>query len=302
MPSITPRAFGSTGLQVSALGFGAGHIGGSELSEEQAAQLLSAALDMGITFIDTARGYGLSEERIGRHLSGRRASFVLSSKGGYGVDGAVDWTAEAVTLGIDGALGRLRTDVIDVFHLHSCPRDVLERGEVPEALTRAREAGKIRVCAYSGENDALSWAIDSGIFGSVQCSVNLCDQRSIVGGVARARARSLGVVAKRPLANFAWRFADRPGGDYAETYWGRLRAMQATPGGAELPFGLSWPELALRFSAFAPGVSSAIVGTRSLAHLRASREIVARGPLPADLFARLRSVFDSCDSGWEGQI
>ena len=274
MSDASARPFGSTGLQVSALGFGAGQIGGAELSEDEAAKLLHGAIDLGITFVDTARGYGLSEERIGRHLSDRRARFVLSSKGGYGVDGAADWTAEVITRGVDEALGRLRTDVIDVFHLHSCPRDVLERGEVSGALTRAREAGKIRVCAYSGENDALAWAIDSGHFGSVQCSVNVCDQRGIVRGVASASAKQLGVVAKRPLANFAWRFADRPVGDYAEVYWERLRAMQSGALAAtESPFGIAWPELALRFSAFAPGVSSAIVGTRSLEHLSASAEI-----------------------------
>ncbi len=297
------RAFGTTGLHVTRLGFGAGQIGGPELSEDDAARLLHCALDLGITLIDTARGYGLSEERIGRHLADRRASFVLSSKGGYGVDGVPDWTAEVVTRGIDDALGRLRTDVIDVFHLHSCPREVLERGEVIGALQRARDAGKIRVCAYSGENDALQWAVTSGAFASVQCSVNICDQRSLDGAVAQASALGLGVVAKRPLANFVWRFSERPVGDYAETYWGRLRAMQAAGlGHDEPPFGIAWPDLALRFSAFAPGVSSAIVGTRNISHLRSCAEIVERGPLPSDALARLRAAFTAEDRGWDGQI
>src|SRR4051794_28359829 len=103
------RSFGKTGLSVSALGFGAGQIGSPELNEEEAARLLHGALDLGVTFFDTARGYGLSEERIGRHLSSHRARFVLSSKGGYGVDGVPDWTAEVIARGIDDALGRLRT-------------------------------------------------------------------------------------------------------------------------------------------------------------------------------------------------
>ena len=297
------RDFGATGIVVSALGFGAGQIGGEELSEDQAGRLLHEVLDLGITFIDTARGYGLSEERIGRHLKGRRGQFVLSSKGGYGVDGVADWTAEVVTRGVEDALRRMACDVIDVFHLHSCPRDVLERGEVLGALERARDAGKIKVAAYSGENDALAWAIDSGRFGSVQCSVNLCDQRSLDERIVRASARGLGLVAKRPIANVAWRFKDRPVGDYAEVYWTRLRAMQAgLLGHEEPPFGIPWGELALRFSAFSPGVSSAIVGTRSSEHLQESVKVVARGPLPGAIVLKLREAFRAADDNWDGQV
>lgn len=59
------RAFGRTGLRVGALGFGAGQIGGAELSEDQAGTILNRAVDLGVTLIDTARGYGLSESGSG---------------------------------------------------------------------------------------------------------------------------------------------------------------------------------------------------------------------------------------------
>ena len=66
------REFGNTGLKVSALGFGAGHVGDPSMDESAVGALLNAALDAGVTLVDTARGYGLSEERIGRHLAHRR--------------------------------------------------------------------------------------------------------------------------------------------------------------------------------------------------------------------------------------
>ena len=293
------RAFGKTGLRVSVLGFGAGHVGGGEISEDDAGRLLNEALDLGITLIDTAPSYGASEERIGRHLAHRRDDFVLSTKGGYGVPGVADWSAEVITRGVDQALSRMKTDRIDVFHLHSCPRDVLERGDVVEALARARDAGKIQVAAYSGENEALAWAIESGGFGSVQCSVNLCDQGVLENALPACEACGLGVIAKRPIANAAWRFAQRPMGDYAEVNWERLRSMSLETGGME------WLELALRFAAHAPGVASSIVGTRDVAHLRHNAELVAKGPLPMRLFYDIRAEYTlrALESGgWRGEI
>src|SRR5437762_4467927 len=117
------RALGGTGVIVSALGLGAGPVG--ELSEMEAAALLGGALDLGVSLIDTARSYGASEERIGRHLAHRRGEFVLSTKCGYGIEGVPDWTGECIDRGVDEALRRLRTDRVDVMHLHSCPLDVL---------------------------------------------------------------------------------------------------------------------------------------------------------------------------------
>ncbi len=293
------RAFGRTGLTVSVLGFGAGSIGEASLDEPDARRVLDEVVDLGVTLIDTARGYGLSEERIGRYLGHRRKELVLSTKGGYGVDGVADWTAEAVTRGVDDALGRLRTDWIDVFHLHSCPRDVLERGEVTLALRRACDAGKVRVAAYSGENDALGFALESGVFRALQCSVSLCDQAALDDVMPRAVERGVGVIAKRPIANAAWRFDARPAGDYAEVYWERLQAMTLER------HGLDWAEYALRFSAFAPGVSSVIVGTRNAEHLRTNAAIIARGPLAPGAFDAARETFTRAAAragGWAGQV
>jgi aryl-alcohol dehydrogenase-like predicted oxidoreductase len=293
---VQTRPFGATGLVVSALGFGAGQVGGGDLTEDGAGRILNAALDLGVTLFDTARGYGASEERIGRHLAHRRRDFVLSTKGGYGVEGVPDWTGVAIARGIDEALARLRTDVIDVFHLHSCPADVLAREDIQRPLEEARRAGKIRVAAYSGENEALDAALECPLFASIQCSVNLADQRSLSGAIARASSRGLGVIGKRPIANAAWRFDARPHGDYAEVYWDRLQSLRAELGKVE------WPNLALRFSAYAPGVGSVIVGTKSLENLRANVAIAREGPLDESLVARLREWFARSDRDWRGQI
>lgn len=292
------RPFGATGLTVTVLGYGAAAAGDPALGEAAAARLLHGVLDLGVALLDTARSYGLSEERIGRHLAGRRDEIVLSTKVGYGVPGYEDWTGPCIEAGIDRACRVMRTETIDVAHLHSCPVETLRRGDVVEALVAARDAGKIRVAAYSGEGDALAWAVDSGAFGSVQCSVSVVDQASARNGLLdRAAARGLGVIAKRPLANAPWRGGPPPtDDDAAREYRERWAAL-------DVVLDAMKPEAAaIRFAAFEPGVSAAIVGTRSLEHLGAVARAVAEGPLPPDLVASLHGWFARRGASWPGKI
>jgi aryl-alcohol dehydrogenase-like predicted oxidoreductase len=293
---VERRQLGSTGLVVSALGLGTGRIGGPEMDEAEAGRLIGRALDLGITLFDAARSYGAAEGRLGRALSGHRSQVVLSTKVGYGIEGVPDWTWEAVARGVDEALVRLRTTWIDIVHLHSCPREVLERGEVARALEDAVRGGKVRHAAYSGEEEALRFALRSGAFQSVQASLSVCDQRVLRAGLAEARARGVGFLAKRPLADAPWRFRERPEGDEAEPYWLRLAAMGIGPG------DLSWTGWALRFSAFQPGVSAVLVGTRNAAHLEEAVKAMAQGPLPSATREAIEAAFLRCDQGWTGRI
>ena len=285
--SLENRALGVTGIAVSSIGLGAGQLGLASVEEAEAERLIHGAVDAGITLIDTARSYGLSEERIGRYLGGRRQRVVLSTKVGYGVDGVPDWTAEAVTGGIDAALIRLRTDVIDIVHFHSCPLAVLERDDLAAALAAAVEAGKVVAAGYSGDNEELRWAETSGRFDVLETSFNVCDQ-----GAADLLDRSpLGFIAKRPLANAPWRFAERPAGGEADDYWQRLTRL-------ELGDALPPHELAIRFAAHRPGIASAIVGTSSLEHLLENIELAGRGPLPASIAGAVDTAYRRVGSSW----
>jgi aryl-alcohol dehydrogenase-like predicted oxidoreductase len=249
-----------------------------------------------VTLIDTARSYGLSEQRIGRHLASRRGEYVLSTKCGYGIAGIQDWTGSCIEAGVDEALRLLRTDHVDVMHLHSCPVHVLERHDVQQALQRAVDAGKVRVAAYSGDGRPLFHAIESGRFGSIQVSVNLCDQRAPEAALPSAAARGMGVIAKRPLANAVWRHEQPPAGPDVNEYWRRFRAMGLDPQ------GLEWDELALRFAVFTPGVASCIVGTSRLQNLQRCVELAGRGPLPDATIATIRESFRSHGRDWAGIV
>ncbi len=290
------RALGATGLVVPVVSLGAGSLGGPELRDADVDHLVGVALDAGVTLFDTARSYGESEERLGRALAGRRSQVLLSTKVGYGVPGLPDWTGECVAAGIDAALGRLRTDRLDLVHLHSCGLDLLEAGDVVEPLRRAVQAGKVRVAAYSGEGEALRWAIRSGAFGAVQCSVSVLDQAVLDGAVADARARGVGILAKRALGNAPWRHASRPHRPDEAEAWDRFRALDLDAG------GLDWAELFTRFAAFAPGVSTVLVGTANPAHLLAALSAIDAGPLGPQRLRSLRTAFARTGAGWAGRI
>jgi aryl-alcohol dehydrogenase-like predicted oxidoreductase/predicted acetyltransferase len=295
-PAGPAQRFATPAVAPSRVGLGAGRIGGPATTDADVDRLLGAAIDAGVTLIDTARSYGLSEERLGRALRGRRSRVILSTKVGYGTPGIPDWTGPCVEAGIDAALARLETDRLDLCHLHSCGLEILERGEAVAALGRAVAAGKVRLAAYSGEGQELLWAVRSGAFGAVQCSVSLVDQDVVDGAVAEARAHGLVVLAKRPLGNAPWRFAERPAEPDVAEAWDRFRAL-----GLDAR-GVPWPELFTRFAAFAPGVDAILVGTASPAHLRAAVDAVARGPLDEDQLASLRAAWARAGAGWRGRI
>ena len=318
METIT---FGGTGLRATPVGFGGAPFALLGTPAAETDTLLGALLDVGVGLLDvgvglldTAAGYGGgdSEEAIGRAISGRRDEYTLVSKCGHRVDDgdAEAWSPALIASSIDRSLRRMRTDRVDVMLLHSCELEVLERGEVFEALRRARDAGKIRCFGYSGDNEAAVYAAGHPDVAVIETSISIADQCNIDDVLVTARERNLGVLGKRPIANAAWKQAEQqPGfyGDYASTYHGRLAAMGVTP--ADLGYdgepAAVWPEIALRFTLAQPGVHSAIVGTTNPAHVKANIAAAEKGPLPDDQVAALRSAFAAAESAageaWTGQ-
>lgn len=289
------RNFGNTDIKVSALGFGAGEIGDYAVSEKDSEKILNTVLDIGINLIDAARGYHASEERIGKYISHRRNEFILSTKVGYGIEGYADWSYDIILAGVDNALRLMKTDYIDIVHLHSCDLNTLQRGEVIEALNKTIQQGKVRVAAYSGENEELKFAVDSNSLGSIQTSVNICDQIDIDGSIKQANEKRIGVIAKRPIANAPWRFSERPVGHYCEEYWHRWKTMN-------LPEQENWLNTFLRFTVFANGVDTAIVGTTNVEHLKSNIKIIEQGPLNTEFNNLIMDRFKTNNQNWRGEV
>ena len=292
---------GKTDMDVSVLGFGGSEIGYQRVNAKTVARLLGGALDAGLNVIDTAECYEDSEELIGKALGARRRDVHLFSKCGHArAEARSDWRPEALSRSIERSLRRLATDHLDLIQLHSCGLDVLRRGDAITALERARDRGWVRYIGYSGDGEAARWAVESGRFDTLQTSVSIADQEALDLTLPAARAAGLGVIAKRPLANVAWRYARKPAEAYYQEYWERLRALDYAflrgKGDAAV-------KTALRFTLGVPGVHTAIVGTTKRERWRQNAALLGDGRLPEAERERIRARWKAvAPASWEGQI
>ena len=127
-----------TGLEISRLGIGLSEIGSilSDADAKTASDVLNAALDNGINFLDTAACYGLSEDFIGRSIPTRRDEYVLASEAGDYIprNEGEDWTYDLIIESIERSLTPMKTDHLDLIQLHSCSVEILEKGDVIRAI------------------------------------------------------------------------------------------------------------------------------------------------------------------------
>jgi aryl-alcohol dehydrogenase-like predicted oxidoreductase len=295
------RMFGKTGMQVTPLGFGGAEIGYQGASAETVAKLLNSALDAGLNVIDTAECYINSEELIGNAVGHRRSDYFLFTKCGH-ADGLAhpDWSSPALLRSIDRSLKRLRTDRVDLVQLHSCSEDLLRKGEVIEALQKARTDGKTRFIGYSGDGSAARYAVECGAFDVLQTSVSIADQQAIDLTLPLASKSGMGVIAKRPIANAVWKNGDIAPGEYYRPYWERLRVLQYDFLKGDMDIAVS---TALRFTLSVPGVHTAIVGTTNPSRWSTNAAFVAKGPLPEAERRTIRARWQQvADAGWVGQV
>lgn len=298
--TIQQRPLGRTGARVSVLGFGAMELGGPPhgpaLGEAAAGRLLGAVLDGGVNLIDTAVDYGRSERLIGRYLGHRRDEYFLASKCGCLLSeppGTLppfphDYSHDNVRAGVEQSLRRLRTDRLDLVQVHLSPSpEQMEAEGVVETLGELRDEGKVRFVGVSGTLPHLPGQIAMGVFDVFQIpySVVQREHEDLITAAASAGAGTLirgGVARGGPAEDKGWRQGPigLPEGE------GRRRwdsyALQAAPE------GMPALEFVLRFTLSHPHLSSAIVGTSDIGHLRANIASAEKGPLPPEVYARAR--------------
>ena len=295
------RQLGKTDMHVSVLGFGGAEIGYEGATTATVASLLNSALDAGLNVIDTAECYESSEELIGQTVSNRRKEFYLFTKVGHprGV-GSEDWSAPSILQSIERSLLRLKTEQVDLVQLHSCSEAVLRKGEATEALRTARERGYTRYIGYSGDSLAAKFAVESGAFDTLQTSINIADQEALELTVPRAHACHMGVIAKRPIANAAWKSGHKPIDSYQHTYWDRLRKLDY-----EFIRGRAVEQSiaqALRFTLSVPGVQVAIVGTKNPERWPENARFLEAGSISPGEFTAIRERWDEiAPRTWVGQ-
>jgi aryl-alcohol dehydrogenase-like predicted oxidoreductase len=295
------RQLGSTDMQVSVLGFGGAEIGFQGAAHETVARLLGSALDAGLNIIDTGECYEGSEELIGKTVAGRRHDYYLFTKCGHprGI-GSEDWSPGSLLESIERSLRRLRTDRLDLIQLHSCSESVLRKGDAIGALQSARAKGYARYLGYSGDGQAARYAVESGAFDTLQTSINIADQEAIDLVLPLAREKGIGVIAKRPIANVAWKESHKPIEAYHHAYWDRLKKLRYDFI-HDLPLEASIAH-ALRFTLSVPGVHTAIVGTQRPERWQENARLVEERLLSEAEFSAIRGRWDEiAPASWIGQ-
>lgn len=311
--------FGRTSFTVSEVGFGAWQIGGSwgDVSEAEGRTALEAALDAGVTFIDTADVYGdgRSEKIIASVLKGRGGNRpMVATKAGrrlnpHNADGYTKANLEAF---VDRSLSNLGVDSLDLVQLHCPPTGALYRPEVFGALDDLRNAGKIRSYGVSVEKveEALK-AIEYPDVVSIQIIYNIFRQRPADLFFKEARRRQIAVIVRVPLASgllsgkitrdtaFATddhRNFNRHGDafDVGETFAGvpfevGLQAVEEVR--KLVPQGASMAAFALKWILMNEAVTVVIPGARNAEQARANAATADLAPLSADVMTATKEVY-----------
>jgi predicted aldo/keto reductase-like oxidoreductase len=187
---------GSTGLEVSRVGFGGIPI--QRLTEAEAIRVVQRCLELGVTFLDTANGYSTSEERIGKAIAGRREQVIIATK-----TAARDRATAREHLEL--SLKRLNVETIDLWQLHNVStfeiyEQVLGPGGAMEAAQRALEAGKVQHIGMTGHSmDVALKAVPSGHFETIQFPFNFVTSEPAERLVPLAQKHDVGFIAMKPL-------------------------------------------------------------------------------------------------------
>lgn len=313
------REFGRTGRTVSEIGFGAWAIGASwgEVNDEEALAALHAALDSGVTFIDTADVYGdgHSEQLIAKVIKerGGERPFIATKAGRrLPAQTVAGYSLENLTGFIDRSLKNLQTDALDLVQLHCPPTDLYYHPEVFERLDRFVEQGKIRNYGVSVERveEALKALEYPGIV-SVQIIFNAFRQRPTERFFALAEETKTAIIARVPLASgllsgkftrdttFAdndHRLFNRNGEafDVGETFSGipYEKGLEAVERVRPLVSGdTTMAKFALRWILMFDAVTVAIPGARNPAQARSNAEAAELAPLSAGTMEKIREIY-----------
>lgn len=192
------KVLGKTGLKISKLGFGGIPI--QKVDAETTRKLVEAMIEKGINYIDTARGYTVSESYLGEALEGVRDKFVLATK-------SMSRSKEAMAKDIEISLGNLRTDYIDIYQVHNPSMQQLEEVMAPggalEALIEAREAGKIGHIGLTAHSvEVFEKAIELPWVETIMFPYNIVE-RQAEDLIHKCAEKNIGFIVMKPLAGGA---------------------------------------------------------------------------------------------------
>lgn len=309
---------GKTGLEVSKIGLGTVEIGISDyavgqkglVSEQEAIRLLQEAVDIGVTYIDTARAYGVAEERIGKSGILKKSGVVVGTKAAQFLEKGEDPRGEElekrIREDIEESLRQLQTDSLQLVQMHGGSPEQIERGEIAATMQKLKDEGKVQNVgiAVRGEDAAIA-AITSGFFETIQLAYSILDQRmdtlttfarrknegdqytrQETSILSAARSANIGVINRSVLLKgvLSKHYSNLP------EPLAPLKKAAAQADELAQSLGTILPGLALQFVLSNPAVTTALVGTMKTQHLAAAQKAAAAPPLPPETLKQLEQL------------
>ena len=309
---------GRTGRPVSIIGLGTWQLGGDwgEVPEAEALAVLEAAVQAGVTLIDTADVYGdgRSEQRIGEFLRANPGSdLFVATKMGRRAPLSVDhYTLPNFRLWTDRSRRNLGVERLDMVQLHCPPTEVYSSPQVYDALDAL--VAEERIAAYGVSVESVDEALSAIAHGvaSVQIILNAFRQKPLEKVLPAAVEADVGILARVPLASgllsgrytHDTQFADNDHRSYnrhgeafdvGETFSGvdfDIGVEAAREFGTLAPPGVSPARLALRWIVDQPGVTTVIPGARTAQQARDNATVDELGPLDTALRTRITELYD----------
>jgi aryl-alcohol dehydrogenase-like predicted oxidoreductase len=291
------RKLGKTGIEVSEVAFGCVEIGmpygiGIESindmpTEEEAIQLLQAALQSGINFFDTARAYGNSENIIGKAFKNNRSEVIIATKckhfqNSNGSIPAFDELKQIVETSLQESLAALRTTYLDVFMLHQANVQILQNKDVQFIFASLKEAGLIKATGVSTyTNQETELAINTNVWDVIQLPFNLMDQRQSVL-FNQAQASGIGLIVRSILLKGL--LTDK--GKNLHPALNKVEQHIQKYGVLTNQLGVNLAALATRFALSFPQISAILIGIDKLSYLKESLAAANGSPDGAKLGAR----------------
>ena len=298
------RTLGRTGLEVSRLGLGGLFVSSVGTDLEGARRAVHRAVELGVNYVDTAPGYRDSEEVLGQILPDIEQPLVLSTKLGGRPQPFEPRNRDALLSSVEESLRLLHRDCIDMLMIHEPDRPGQYdwwtswhpvEGPVLDLLLDLKQQGVIRCLGMGGTTAyELAHLIRSGHFDVVLTAFNysLLWREAEIEVLPAARIQGMGVVAGSPLQQGALAECFRDQVADPGVYWlsparrAQLKALYQFVDDTGMPL----PEMALRFVLSNDDIHTVLMGARSAEEVEQNVASVEKGPLPADLLARLDEI------------
>lgn len=257
-------------------------------SDKEAETILKSALEIGITYFDTARAYGLAEERLGKFGISTAPGVTVGTKCGQFLKKEPDISSEElekrIRQEIDESRRNLKLDTLSLVQFHLESPDFNRLPELTEIALKLKEEGIVEYFGIAGRGEPVPLAtIQTGQYASIQCAYSILDQRMNSKVLPSAQEKNIAVINRSVLLKGALT-------GKRNSLPPQLSPLLENANKAETiaqELGVTLPDLAIRFAASNPAITTILIGTVKPEHLASATKAIEAGPLSEEILQKL---------------